>query len=40
MSVRRTSLAHTGNFEEFGITIWRAVVNTYLPRIFGGAPRP
>ncbi|KAJ7203607.1 hypothetical protein GGX14DRAFT_544283 [Mycena pura] len=27
-------LVNTGNL--FGVTIWRAVVNTYVPRIFGG----
>ncbi|KAJ7203614.1 hypothetical protein GGX14DRAFT_698965 [Mycena pura] len=32
-------LVNVGNFEGFGSTIWRAVVNTYLPRIFGGVPR-
>ncbi|KAJ7203610.1 hypothetical protein GGX14DRAFT_651787 [Mycena pura] len=32
-------LVNVGNFEGFGVTIWRAVVNTYLPRMFGGVPR-
>ncbi|KAJ7730244.1 hypothetical protein DFH07DRAFT_756368 [Mycena maculata] len=32
-------LVNVGNFEGPGIAIWRAMLNTYLPRIFGGVPR-
>ncbi|KAJ7658498.1 hypothetical protein B0H17DRAFT_1171879 [Mycena rosella] len=32
-------LVNVGNFEGAGITIWRAMLNTYLPCIFGGVPR-
>ncbi|KAJ7092475.1 hypothetical protein B0H15DRAFT_777523 [Mycena belliarum] len=30
---------NVGNFEGPGITIWHAMLNTYLPCIFGGVPR-
>ncbi|KAJ7042978.1 hypothetical protein C8F04DRAFT_1075572 [Mycena alexandri] len=32
-------LVNVGNFEGPIITVWRAALNTYLPRIFGGVPR-
>ncbi|KAJ6454269.1 hypothetical protein C8R47DRAFT_1061185 [Mycena vitilis] len=32
-------LVNVGNFEGAGITIWRALLNTYLPCILGGVPR-
>ncbi|KAJ7457039.1 hypothetical protein FB451DRAFT_1510606, partial [Mycena latifolia] len=32
-------LVNVGNFEGPGITIWRTLLNTYLPCIFGGVPR-
>ncbi|KAJ7805888.1 hypothetical protein B0H14DRAFT_2457442 [Mycena olivaceomarginata] len=32
-------LVNVGNFEGPGMTIWRAILNTYLPRILGGVPR-
>jgi NADPH:quinone reductase-like Zn-dependent oxidoreductase len=32
-------LVNVGNFEGAGIIIWRTIVNSYLPLIFGGVPR-
>lgn len=32
-------LVNVGNFEGPGITIWRMMLNTYLPRLLGGVPR-
>ncbi|KAF8202597.1 hypothetical protein K438DRAFT_1757928 [Mycena galopus ATCC 62051] len=32
-------LVNVGNFEGPGVTIWRSILNTYLPRILGGIPR-
>ncbi|KAJ7832219.1 hypothetical protein B0H14DRAFT_3087783 [Mycena olivaceomarginata] len=32
-------LVNVGNFEGPGVTIWRAMLNAYLPCIFGGVPR-
>ncbi|KAJ7454984.1 hypothetical protein B0H11DRAFT_2068564 [Mycena galericulata] len=32
-------LVNVGNFEGPVITVWHAMFNTYLPRIFGGVPR-
>ena len=33
------ALINLGNFEGPGLTVWRSILNTYLPVILGGVPR-